>query len=132
MAALPKRKTYFFIIGLLALTILYCLYFLYFIYGVSQVLPLRARHIVKFLFILLAYGAGGFSLKKYAAIPWTMQIWHGVYLITLLLLLLLGGYDWEIARVPFPVRVLADDLQEFLVSPVLYVVIGIMSRKFKG
>jgi hypothetical protein len=90
-------------------------------------MPLKARHLVKFLSVLIAYGIGAYTLKRFTA-GWMMQIWHTVYLSILALLVLLGLYDWSIARVPVEIRGIADNLQEFLISPVLYVAIGIINR----
>jgi hypothetical protein len=50
-------------------------------------------------------------------------------LLVLVGLLLLGFYDWGIARAPLSIRIVADDLQEFLVSPILYVAMGIIGRR---
>jgi hypothetical protein len=61
-----------------------------------------------------------------------MRIWHGCYLLILILLLGLGAYDWTIARTPLSVREIADSLQEFLVSPVLYVALGIFNRRVQS
>jgi hypothetical protein len=58
-----------------------------------------------------------------------MRVWHGFYILILCLLLCLGVYDWTIARAPLSVREIADSLQEFLVSPVLYVALGIFNRR---
>jgi hypothetical protein len=129
MAGLPERtKTrFFFWLGLIVLTFLYGLYYFYFLNGLAFTLALRARHLVKFLFILCAYGIGAFALPKVAA-GWVMRIWHVVYGIGLLLLILLGLYDWGIARAPLGIREVADDLQELLVSPILYCVIAILNR----
>jgi hypothetical protein len=57
-----------------------------------------------------------------------MQVWHLVYAVALLLLVGLGVYDWEVARAPLAMRGIADDLQEFLISPLLYVGIAILNR----
>lgn len=129
MAALPERlrRRTFFWLGLIAITLLYVLYYFYFLNGLAFSIGLRARHVVKFLFILVAYGIGSFALPDNTA-GWMMRIWHGAYGIGLLLLLLMGIYDWGIARTPLQLRFIADDLQELLVSPILYGVIGMLHR----
>jgi len=129
MAALPERlrKRTFFWLGLIAMALLYGLYYFYFLNGLSFSIGLRARHVVKFVFILIAYGIGSFALPDHTA-GWMMRIWHWAYGIGLFLLLLVGIYDWGIARTPLQVRFIADDLQELLVSPILYAVIGMLHR----
>jgi hypothetical protein len=122
------RKKLFFWIGLVLIVVFYSLYFLLFLYRIAQDMPIRGRHIVKLLFIVLTYVTGVVCLKRYAE-PWMMRIWHGFYLLILCLLLCLGAYDWTIARTPLSVREIADSLQEFLVSPVLYVALGIFNRR---
>jgi heme A synthase len=130
MYGLPEKakKRLYFWGGLLAISFLYCLYYLYFIFNLSREIPLKARHVIKFLFILIAYGIGVFSLKRNTA-AWMMQIWHALYAIVLLMLLSLGIYDWAVARAPLQIRIIADDLQEFLVSPILYVGIGLIGKR---
>ena len=126
-----RRKKLFFWIGLVLIVVFYSLYFLFFLYRIAQDMPIRGRHIVKLLFIVLTYMTGVVCLKKYAE-PWMMRIWHGFYLLILCLLLCLGAYDWTIARTPLSVREIADSLQEFLVSPVLYVALGIFNRRVQS
>lgn len=89
-------------------------------------MPIRERHVVKFLFILMVYGAGFISLRKWG-MPWMLRVWHLCYMLIVLLLLLLGGYDWIIARAPESIRSIADSLQGFLVSPILYVAMRIVA-----
>jgi hypothetical protein len=59
--------------------------------------------------------------------PWMLRVWHLCYLFIVLFLLLLGGYDWTIARTPESVRSIADSLQAFLISPILYVALRILA-----
>jgi hypothetical protein len=129
MVAWPEqvKGRFFFWLGLIAIALLYCLYYFYFIYGLSFSLNLRERHAVKFLFILVTYGIGAFMLPRSAA-GWTIRIWHVAYGAGLLLLVLLGIYDWGFARTPLQVRFVADDLQELLISPILFCVIGLLDR----
>ena len=128
---ISARRKLFFWVGLVVILVLYCIYYLSFIYGLALEIPLRARHFVKFFFILLCYGVGVFALRG-SATGWMVRLWHFIYLTCLFLLLLLGVYDWVIARTPLPVRMVADSVQEFLVSPLLYVAMGLFSRYLKG
>jgi len=120
-----RRKQWFWT-GLILISILYCLYYVLFLYHMALDMPIRGRHVVKFLFILLVYGAGVFCLRKWG-MPWMLRVWHFCYLLIVFFLLLLGGYDWTIARTPASVRSIADSLQVFLVSPILYVAMRIVA-----
>lgn len=128
---LPDRKKLFFGIGLAILLVLYCLYYFYFIYNLAYRIPLRSRHFVKLFFILVCYAIGVVTLRGIAT-GWMLRLWHIIYLTCLILLLGLGVYDWGIARTPLQVRMVADSLQEFLVSPLLYVAMGLFSVYLKG
>ena len=120
-----RRKQWFWI-GLILISVLYCTYYVLFLYRVALNMPIRGRHVVKFLFILLVYGIGAFSLHRWG-MPWMLRVWHICYLLIVLLLLLVGGYDWTIARTPESIRSIADSLQGFLISPILYVAMRIVA-----
>lgn len=122
-----KHSRILFWIGLVAIVALYCTYYLYFIYGLSREIPLRAMHFMKFVFILAAYGLGVLGLRGRAA-GWKMRVWHWVYLAGLCFLVGLGVYDWAVDRVVLSIRGVADTVLEFLVSPVLYVGLGLLAR----
>ncbi|MBN9385209.1 MAG: hypothetical protein J0H74_30915 [Chitinophagaceae bacterium] len=122
------RRPVVFWIGLAAIILVYCLYYLYFIYHLSRQVSLHAMHFLKFIFVLAAYGVGVLGLRRNVS-PGLIQLWHLVYAASLLLLVLLGIYDWCFTRAPLALRGIADNIQELLVSPVLYVVIGIISYR---
>jgi hypothetical protein len=115
-------------IGLVGIILVYCLYYLYFLYNLSREVPLHLMHILKFIFVLAAYGVGVLGLRRNVS-PGLMQLWHLVYAVCLLLLVLLGMYDWFFTRAPLAIRGIADNILEFLVSPVLYVVMSIVSYR---
>jgi hypothetical protein len=121
-----QRKKLFFWSGLIVLAILFSLYYVFFLYGISLNMPLRERHLLKFVFVAAVYAAGAVSLRGFG-LPWMQRVWHVVYLAILVLLVGLGAFDWLVARTPLEIRVVADSLQEFLVSPILYVVIRMLS-----
>ena len=127
-----RKKKLIFWIGLLVIAALYGLYYLFFLYGISLDMPLRGRHVLKFLFILLVYGVGFLCLRGFAE-PWMVRTWHAAYLLIVLILLGLGGYDWLIARTPLALREIAGSLQDFLVSPLLYVALRYLNmlKSFK-
>jgi hypothetical protein len=120
-----RRKQWFWT-GLILISVLYCLYYVLFLYRMALDMSIRERHVVKFLFILMVYGAGFTCLHKWG-MPWMLRVWHMCYMLIVLLLLLLGGYDWMIARTPESIRSIADSLQGFLISPILYVAMRIVA-----
>jgi hypothetical protein len=125
----PRKQTLIFWSGLLIIAGLYGLYYVFFLYGIALDMSLRGRHVLKFLFAISVYATGAFCLRGFA-VPWMRWIWHGTYLVILVLLVGLGLYDWLVARTSLGVRELADNLQEFLVSPLLYVAMRIVGRAF--
>jgi hypothetical protein len=121
-----KKRVYFWS-GLFLMLVFYCLYYLYFLARLSPEISLRARHIGKCIFIIIAYLTGFYSLRK--QVPgWAIFIWHAAYGFILLVLVVMGVFDWGVARTSESLRVVAYDLQEFLVSPILYIVLVLVGR----
>jgi len=118
----------FFLIGLTVIVLLYILYYLVFVYDVFLIVPMRVRQLIKFGFIVLIYGTGVWALRRDTA-RWIMKIWHLLYGCTFMFLILLGVFDWWLARTSMGVREVAGNLHEFLISPVLYIVIGLLRRR---
>jgi hypothetical protein len=118
----------FFLIGLTVIVLIYIVYYLVFVYGVFLIVPMRVRQLIKLGFILLIYGTGVWALRKDTA-RWIMKIWHLLYGCTFLFLILLGIFDWWLSRTSQGVREVAGNLHEFLISPVLYIVIGLLRRR---
>ena len=118
----------FFLIGLTVIVLFYILYYIVFVYHVFLIVPMRLRQLIKLAFILLIYGTGVWALRKDTA-RWIMKIWHLLYGCTFLFLILLGVFDWWLGRTSPAVRGVAGNLHEFLISPVLYIVIGLLRRR---
>lgn len=124
-----RNKQTFFIIGLLAITAVYFLYNVFLVdVDYYLAIPRKWRHVNKFGSILIVYGIGTWALKKYT-VSWMMQIWHLVYVVILCILLLIGFYDWSIGIISFKIRNIASSLHELLISPVFYVVMGIINSR---
>lgn len=122
-----KNKLRFFI-GLLAIACLYSVYTLYlsdlrYVEGTTR----GIRHVIRFSTILVAYGIGIFSFAREGP-AWLVQIWHLLYIGMLLLLILLGLYDAAVKELSLPLRELVITLHEFLISPIPYVIAGIIRR----
>jgi hypothetical protein len=123
-----RRNKLIFWIGLAAIALLYGLYYVFFLYGIAQGMSLHGRHVIKFLFVAVVYVVGALCLKGFAA-AWMLRIWRITYLVILLLLVVFGLFDWLVARTALELREIADNLLEFLVSPILYVAMRILGRR---
>jgi hypothetical protein len=97
--------------------------------GYYQDIPRKIRHIGKFVAILTIYATGTFALRKYTA-DWMMFIWHLVHIVIITLLLFVGAYDWIFGELSFRMRNVANTLFEFLISPLIYIGVGILNTTF--
>lgn len=117
-----------FVAGLVAIALLYTIYIVYFdnlryVEATSR----GVRHVVRFSTILLTYGIGVLVFARvYPA--WLVQLWHIGYLGSLALLLLLGIYDFWTQDLSVSFRDFIITVHELLISPVPYVVAGLVYR----
>ena len=126
------NKKYIFFLGLIAIITVYSLYSIYFDLTYVPDIPGKWKHANKFLFVLIVYGIGTLALKKYM-IGWMMLIWHLLHIVFISVLLLIGFYDWYHGNITDQIRNLANSVFDFLISPVLYVSMGIIQfRLFKS
>jgi hypothetical protein len=116
--------------GFIIIVVIYSLYNLYLVdVDYYNSIPRKVRHISKFLSVLSIYGVGTFALKKYTA-EWMMYVWHLLHIIIISILLLMGLYDWTFGELSVQFRNVANTLFEFLISPVIYIAVGILNNKF--
>lgn len=128
MRKLTNRQIYW--IGFIVIVVIYSLYNLYLVdVGYYQAIPRRVRHMGKFAAILIIYTTGTFALRKYTA-EWMMFIWHVVHIVIIILLLLIGAYDWIFGEISAQMRNVANTLFEFLISPLIYIAVGILNTTF--
>lgn len=85
------------------------------------------RHVVRFSTILLTYGIGLMVFARVYPV-WLVQLWHIGYLGLLGLLLLLGIYDFWTQGLSVPFRDLIISVHEFLISPIPFVIAGLVYR----
>lgn len=122
-----KRRLRF-VIGLLVIVSLYAVYNLYLISPqYLEVTTQKTRHVIRFAAVLVVYATGIFAFAGTSP-GWLMQLWHILYAAILLLLILVGIYDSWANGLSRQFRGVTITLNEFLISPVPYVVIGILNH----
>ncbi|HVW98400.1 MAG TPA: hypothetical protein VHA56_20710 [Mucilaginibacter sp.] len=125
---MQKSRRKYIVLGLLAILLIYTLYYMAFVYvSYFNEIPRKVRHIARLVSILLVYGIGYYTLKKYG-VKWISAIWNYIYFVVVLLLILIGLYDWTLGPASQQIRNVAKTLHEFLISPVLYAGLLIINR----
>jgi hypothetical protein len=121
-----KARLYFFL-GLLAAAILYSAYNLYILDPyVYEDMARSTRHFYKFGSIVIAWLIG-FSVFRKTAPAWLLQLWNIIYTTGLGILLLLAACDTFIHPLPPTLRQPISTFHEALISPIPYVVIGLLN-----
>jgi hypothetical protein len=126
--SLQHNRGWRFAAGLVSIALLYTIYIIYcsnlhYVEATSR----GARHVVRLSTILLTYGIGLMVFTRvYPA--WLVQLWHIGYLGILGLLLLLGIYDFWTQGLSVPFRDLIITVHELLISPVPFVIAGLVYR----
>jgi hypothetical protein len=122
------NKRRFILIGLSFIAIIYLLYNIFLVdASYYENIPRTIRHLFRFLSIILVFGAGYFSLKNYG-VKWIIDLWNVMYFIIVPLLVLTGLYDLFIGPAPVELKNISKTLHEFLISPVFFVAILIISK----
>ena len=119
-----NQKQWFFS-GLLLIALLYSLYNIRFDLTYVPGIPGKLKHFNKLVWVLLVYGTGTWVLKR-SLESWLIQLWHLVYLLGLLVLILIGLYDWHQGLISPALRNIANTIHKFLLSPVLFAALGLL------
>jgi hypothetical protein len=115
--------------GFIAIVLVYSLYNIYLVdVSYYDQIPRKVRHIARFLSIVMVYGIGIYTLKKCMSL-WVTNLWNSIYLAVTIILIIIGGYDWATGGALTPIRNVANTLHEFLISPILFVVLYIIHDK---
>ncbi|MCB4798123.1 hypothetical protein [Neotamlana laminarinivorans] len=93
-------------------------------------LPKLTFHLVRFGVTIGVYFIGTFHLGKIQE-SWMATIWHLVHIAGLIIITSLGLFDWFIMEIPRSLKEFAHNIQEILISPVLYVAMGLLNRSLK-
>jgi hypothetical protein len=121
-----KARLYFFL-GLLASAILYSAYNLYILNpDVYSDMGRGIRHVYKFGSIIIAWLIG-FVVLRQTAPAWLLHLWNILYAAGLALLLLLAGFDAAVQPLPATLRQPISTFHEAFISPIPYVVIGLLN-----
>ena len=119
-----------FISGLIFIIVIYSWYSLYFVDNSSiAFIPRKIRHVITLLITIIIYFVGTFHLGKLKD-TWMSTIWHLVHISGLLIITSIGLFDWCIGG-SLTLSRFARSIQEILISPVLYVAMGLLNRSLK-
>ena len=125
----PASKYSYFLVGLFIIIVIYSLYNIFLVDVTYYTeIPRKVRHVFKFTAILLVYGIGTYFLRK-NSVSWMMQIWHVIHIVVIFFLLVIGLLDWSYGITNQQIRNIASTFLEILISPVLYVGMGIVNSR---
>lgn len=114
--------------GLVQLIAVYtALYLLFFESPDILEIPRKLRHLMLMGSLLGVYALGTYHLQ-FSKHAWMGALWHLVHVTGISILLLAGLFDWLIQPLNYPMRVMMRQLHEFLISPVLYVGMGLLAK----
>ncbi|KAB1067346.1 hypothetical protein F6U93_11215 [Tamlana haliotis] len=117
-----------FISGLVMIIVLYSLYYIYFAdNNHSHTISRLLRHGITLATTVAIYFIGTFHLGKLQD-SWMASIWHIVHISGLCILTGLGLFDWLISDISIKLKLFCHSIQEILISPVLYVAMGLLNR----
>ncbi len=75
---------------------------------------------------MYVYGIGMWVFSNYNNAAWMLAVWHLVHLVLICFLLLIGLIDWFLIPLSFAWKHLGASAHEFLISPALYIIAGIV------
>ena len=114
--------------GLMVILMIYTLFYVYFVDSDVLWIPRKVRHVIKFATTIAVYLVGTFHLGELKD-KWMSYLWHFIHISLLGFITLVGLYDWTFGMVSEWVKDLTWSMQEFLISPVLYVGMGILNNR---
>lgn len=125
----PRSDKGRWIFGLCAIFSIYTIYYLFFQDNpIAEHINRKIRHVIKFSVTFLVYLLGTFYLGK-LKVQWMGLLWHTIHISGLVFIVGIGLFDWIFGMVSIPTKLFAASIQEFLISPVLYVGMGIINKR---
>jgi len=117
-----------FIAGLIFIVIIYSWNYLYFIeYKNQLLLPKITMHFLSFTITIVVYFIGTFHLGQLKD-TWMSSLWHLVHISGLIIMISLGLVNLFIIELNVNLKHLVYTIQETLISPVLYVAMGLLNK----
>jgi len=89
--------------------------------------PKMAFHLIRFGTTIAVYFIGTLHLGRLKD-SWMSKVWHLVHVGGLIIITSLGLVDWFIIEISRSIKHFAHTIQEILISPVLYVAMGILNK----
>ncbi|WP_296313370.1 hypothetical protein [Winogradskyella sp. UBA3174] len=123
-----------FIIGLIIIFILYSCYYIFIAeHKNTALIPRKLRHVITLVFTLAVYFVGTFHLGK-LKVTWMASLWHIVHVSGLCIITAIGLFDWLFleGKTILSLSRLARTIQELLISPILYVAMGLLNRSLNN
>lgn len=89
-----------------------------------------AFHLIRFGTTIAVYFVGTFHLGKLKD-SWMSSLWHLVHVSGLIIITSMGLFDYFILEISRNLKEFAHTIQEILISPVLYVAMGLLNKSLK-
>lgn len=117
-----------FIAGVIFIVIIYSCYYIFFAENNDVAfIPRKVKHVISLLTTIAVYFVGTFHLGKLKD-AWMSTLWHIIHITGLSIITSIGMYDWLILEVTLGTKIFARNIQEILISPVLYVAMGLLNK----
>lgn len=115
--------------GLILLLIIYTIvYLFYYELPFYNEIPRRLRQFIKLVILISVYLIGSYHLKL-NNIKWMQIIWHIIHISGISIIIFFGIYDLLIHPTPNFIIPLLLSINELLISPVLFVGMGILYNR---
>lgn len=117
-----------FISGLIFIIIIYTWYYIYIAENRAiTYIPKRLIHLIGLITTFAIYFIGTFHLGKLKD-KWLSSLWHLIHISGLAIIVVIGLYHWLISEITLDTKHFARGVQEILISPVLYVAMGLINK----
>ena len=116
-----------FISGLIIIILIYSWFYIFFIENSNLVISKLGKYFVSFATTIAVYFVGTFHLGKLKD-KWMSLLWHVIHVSGLCIATSLGLVDWLITDIGMNLVSFARSIQEMLISPLLYLAMGLINR----